>query len=1622
MDRTPLPSKLLSVLLAVVLSLSGFDPFACGELSLRAAGVPSAFAEDGAPADAPAPEDGAPAAPAPASPYGDPAEVRLDRGDVVLGAEGVSGLDGEGAPVQAATHAVVVGQADDGAPCSHVVSVGAGSWRIVLDGVRFEGASTFMDMDAAAIGGGWARVHGVDSAGVPVTISGGAVKAQPGAPCTHGIGNGADSELDPVWPTDGSSRVHPYRIAHVDDPATLSVDGRSAAELGIAACNDDGGVHLYLTAGTHALAYDGRSETVSVGEGVDERPLLKLRIVDGSDASDLEGACVEVRDAATGEVVAREASAPARLDVPLGAGRYVVKVRKGGYRSRTAQVAMGAQDRELTVPLNSEGTISGQLTATEMSRDEIVEAGIDPDAPGNEHVFNYKVVLEFAVGGEASPVRVPLDLHGNGAGLIDPRPASASAAGGFKVEVHPLSERFFLVIYGNAHWLKEMFDVELVALNGSAVESVSGLEATLDLPEGLSLADMAQGAQSATVPLGEVAPGGTARAHWYVRGDAAGSYSLSARISGSLTSPGVDPQPFSEEFRTSSPLEVLAGSAMHLHITVEDRTWFGDDYHVGFRLENVSGRPVNNLSLTLTGEEQYRVLRTAEGEEKEVLKEAAIAGESVSVDELAPGESLELRFSTIALFESPHGVDPEFVLVDRFLEMLDGSTAEIPHSFTVVRGERTFPLARSFPSSAYPELAASSTADPVSLLTGGFTWSYTDLSLAGARGPSYTRCYDSTAAGRAGRLGPGWSDGFSYRVDEGPFFAEVSLPAFEEVRFEKRADGSLRAPDGCAWSLERAGGGWRLSSRDGTVCTFDGPLIASIERRGAERLSFSHVHGRLASVSGEAGALYFSYDEAGLLEAVTDSTGRRASFGYEGGRLASARNADGDSMGFSYDEAGLLAEVGNLNGEPLVRNSYDGRGRVSSQTVPGRGSFAFSYDDERRTNTCAGDDGSLDSATYDERGRLVASVRGGVATAWTYDERNLVTSEEDGAGGRTLYDHDEAGDLVGVRYADGTSESFFWDAEHRLVTATDPAGAETRYSWDAAGDLVGLVDPRGGETRLTWDANHRVTGVTDPLGNGASFSYDARGNRASAVDPLGREARYSYDAAGRLAGRTDANGNAESYVRDALGSIVETVDAAGNSSAFSYDARGNLVGESLHRVDAPDGVDEWDETLYVRDARGLLASRTDPLGNETSYRWDGNGALASTVDAEGRRSERAYDARGLLASLDYGQGASASFSWDAAGRLAGVSDWAGETSFERDALGRIVAVATPSGRSVGYAWDALGRRTETVYPDGARALFSYDASGRTVSVGVPGGGDGLLLLRRRGPPRLRRDARRLGRGVLLRPLRAALGDGAHRRRGRAHGELLGLRRVRQPALGRGGRRGAAGGRAVGGVLLRRAEQARLRVPRQRRDLLGLRLPGQPHLRARRGRARGRLPPRRGRPPRPRLRRRVGGRRGPLLGPRGQPRERRVPPRPRRRRAAGLRRALLRPRRAPGRRPVGGRGGALPLGRAGQPGRARGPRARPRLRRGPRRGAAGLLRPRRRGGAPVRPARARVGFVRGARRADRPRRPPRLGPPGGLPGRLGRRGGLLRPLGRGALRLRRARPGRGRRPRLRRLPA
>ena len=187
----------------------------------------------------------------------------------------------------------------------------------------------------------------------------------------------------------------------------------------------------------------------------------------------------------------------------------------------------------------------------------------------------------------------------------------------------------------------------MLVINNSMTDTLENLSATLELPEGLSLATMTDGEQAEIQRLPDIAGGGCESVHWYVRGDAAGRYSVSARLRGVV-------MPFEEEindlFVCENQLQVWAGNALHLHYEFPDSTYYNDDYPITVTLENVSDITLYNLSHKIQIE-QGMVYYYADGSTTEQIDPSQWYSSGV-IPEFHPGDKLIMEMTVNIFFKS----------------------------------------------------------------------------------------------------------------------------------------------------------------------------------------------------------------------------------------------------------------------------------------------------------------------------------------------------------------------------------------------------------------------------------------------------------------------------------------------------------------------------------------------------------------------------------------------------------------------------------------------------------------------------------------------------------------------------------------------------------------------------------------------------------------------------------------------------------------------------------------------------------------------------------------------------------------------------------------------------------
>ncbi len=399
--------------------------------------------------------------------------------------------------------------------------------------------------------------------------------------------------------------------------------------------------HTYTSPGSYTATLtvgDGQSSassSVKVNVSAASGPHAEARIVDGA-SQPIEGAEV-LYIAPQGQRT--EAISSADGVAPLSGlpdGNDTVYVYKEGFRPAVGHIAVSGGTGQQTITLASGAVATSTLKNKEMTLKEIEEAGINPNDPANQNVYDFEIRLAFfpspltlkchvnsagefvggcgfegaegegggeggGGGGGGEGGEGGEGVEGVGEGYCSPHACQINYAGGSVgvvpkiVEGHPLIE--WLILQGKATVLKQFTTVTL-AVQDLAPEpfKLTNGSATLTLPQGLSLAPTAS-PQALSQPVANIPGESSASETWVVRGDTPGSYYMSAEYKAQL-------QPFAAPVditaALANPFRVWGKEAFKLSVKADEgKLETGRPYHVTVAITNEAPIPFYNMNLSI---------------------------------------------------------------------------------------------------------------------------------------------------------------------------------------------------------------------------------------------------------------------------------------------------------------------------------------------------------------------------------------------------------------------------------------------------------------------------------------------------------------------------------------------------------------------------------------------------------------------------------------------------------------------------------------------------------------------------------------------------------------------------------------------------------------------------------------------------------------------------------------------------------------------------------------------------------------------------------------------------------------------------------------------------------------
>ncbi|TBU74091.1 RHS repeat domain-containing protein [Phytopseudomonas daroniae] len=456
----------------------------------------------------------------------------------------------------------------------------------------------------------------------------------------------------------------------------------------------------------------------------------------------------------------------------------------------------------------------------------------------------------------------------------------------------------------------------------------------------------------------------------------------------------------------------------------------------------------------------------------------------------------------------------------------------------------------------------------------------------------------------------------------------------------------------------------------------------------------------------------------------------------------------------------------DANGQPtkLVESGDKSRTITNTYTLPG-GNWMLG---KLASQTTSGITGSL-KYSYTSSGKVSQEDRYGVVTKYTYLAAGDLNTLADANGKVARYEDYYRGVPRKETYADGGVLTRTVNETGTVASVKDVMGQTTSYTYDKANRLTGVTPPKGAAAKITIGYSFGSNNV-ETLTRGAykrvreynelgqllkqtesgsasvqpvvvTATYSPSGGRTFLSNPNFASAaavgeKFEYDALNRLTRITHADGSTISMNHGAK--IVTTTDERGNATVREYVSFGEPDERLLVKVTEPGSnvtsitIDNLGRTTaiaqgglsrtYTYDAKGFVASETNPETGVTAYTHDGVGNVLTKKVGAAVADQYVYDARNRLKKVTYVDGTALEYGYDLAGRVLFEVFAGTDRRYTYDSHGNLLSERlnlTSLGKNyvAAYAYDALDALTSITYPSGLLVDLAPNTYGQTTKAG-----------------------------------------------------------------------------------------------------------------------------------------------------------------------------------------------------------------------------------------------------------------------------------------------------------------
>jgi RHS repeat-associated protein len=450
------------------------------------------------------------------------------------------------------------------------------------------------------------------------------------------------------------------------------------------------------------------------------------------------------------------------------------------------------------------------------------------------------------------------------------------------------------------------------------------------------------------------------------------------------------------------------------------------------------------------------------------------------------------------------------------------------------------------------------------------------------------------------------------------------------------------------------------------------------------------------------------YDTAGKLLSISNRAGATQTLTYSNGLLQTVTDPTGRQLAFTYDTANRVKTITVPSGG-VYSYGYQTSGALTSITYPDSKQRVYHYEDTRFPTHLTGitdENGNrFATYTYNDQGKAGSSEHAGGVNRVTLNYANDSTDVTDALGASKTYSFQTILGMVKTTgltqpctSCGGSNKSTSYDDNGNVKSRTDFSGNRTNYTYDLSRNLetrrVEGLDAAEATTPVTrtitteWHPTWRLPKrIAEPL---KITTYVYHGDNGVSCGATGSLCTKTIQPT------TDVNG--------ALGFNAAAASEIARSWSYTYNSLGQILTENASRTDVNDLTTY---TYYTDNSTthriGDLWSITNALGQVTQItNYNAEGRPLSIKNANGVVTTLTYTPRGKLKTLVIAGGFTTTYTYDDVGQLTNISLPDGRAyTYGYDTAHRLTSLTSKTGEKLTYTLDNAGNHLAETFTDAA---------------------------------------------------------------------------------------------------------------------------------------------------------------------------------------------------------------------------------------------------------------------------------------------------------------------------------